>query len=612
MKTSFNAQRGIVLACAAACASFAGTSNAQSSQESQLKPVVVTATRNETRADELVSEVVVIDKVQIEQSSGRTLTELLSRTAGVQFASNGGLGKSASVYIRGTEARHTILLVDGVRIGSATLGTPTWDNIPLDMIERIEVLKGPASALYGSDAVGGVIQIFTRSGKTGFFPSAAIALGSKGYRQLSAGLSAGQGNVTYSLGLASTSDNGFSATNSQEPFGLFNPDNDGFDQAAMNASVRWKLAADWALDARLMQSDGRNQYDDGLNVDTRARIKNSTASLGLQGKPMKTWTTRLSVAQGNDKYKTVNSVFTSQIGSVFNTSNDQITWKNDVDTPIGVATFGLEQFKQKVNSTINYTVKSRTINSTFLGLNGSAGAHSWQVNLRNDKNSQFGAYSTGFAGYGFAITPQWRIHASHGTSFVAPSFNDLYWPDYGNPLLQPEKGRNTDLGIAYSAGSHNLKLVRFDNKIRGFITSNATPSNIPRARIDGWTLSYEGKAGAWSWRSTLDDFDPRNVVTGQLLPRRNRTQLNAALDYDAGVWSAGAQLIKAGARFDNTANTSLIDGFTTLDVRGQYKISRDWTLQANITNLTNQQYENVLGYNQPGRGLFVSLRYAAK
>jgi vitamin B12 transporter len=612
MKTFSSALRRIAAACAAACASFSGLSSAQTSSDSQLKPVVVTATRIETRADELVSELVVIDRVQIVQSTGRTLPELLTRAAGVQFSSNGGLGKSASIYIRGTEARHTILLVDGVRIGSATLGTPTWENIPLDMIERIEVLKGPASALYGSDTVGGVIQIFTRKGTTGFFPSAGITLGSKGYRQINAGVSAGQENLSYSLGLSSTAENGFSATNSKVPFGSFNPDDDGFEQSAFNAAVSWKLATDWVLDARLMQSSGRNQYDDGLGVDTRSKIKTAAGALGLQGKLSPSWTTRLNISQGDDKLKTIRSAFASQNGTFFNTSNHQITWKNDLETPIGIATLGLEQFKQKVDSTTNYTVKSRTINSTFIGLHGSAGVHSWQANMRHDKNSQFDKNTTGYVGYGFAITPQWRINASHGTSFVAPSFNQLYFPGFGNPLLQPEKGRNTDLGIAYNKAGHSVKLVRFDNKIRGFITSTTTPANIPRARIDGWTLAYEGKVGAWSWRTSVDDFDPRNEVTGKLLARRNRTQLNAGLDYDAGVWSAGAQIIKAGSRFDDSANTVLLGGHATVDLHGRYKLSKDWSLQASIANLTNRKYETVLGYNQPSRGLFVSLKYAAK
>jgi vitamin B12 transporter len=612
MKNFSFAQRGIVLACAAACASFSSISLAQSATEPQLKPIVVTATRNETRADELVSELVVIDRAQIEQSSGRTLTEILTRQAGLQFSSNGGLGTASNIYIRGTETRHTILLVDGVRMGSATLGTPVWSNIPIELIERIEVLKGPASALYGSDAVGGVVQIFTRQGKEGLFPTASLTLGSRGYRQLSAGVSGGQGALSYTLGLSSTHDDGFSATNSKVPFGNFNPDDDGYRQTALNGSVRWKLTSDWALDARFLQSNDTNQYDDGPLVDTRARSRTGSTAFGLQGKPTASWTTRLSYATSHDKSKTINSATATNIGNFFNTTQDQITWKNDVATAAGIVTLGFDQLKQNVDSTTNYTVKSRTVNSYFAGLNGSAGAHSWQANLRHDKNSQFGNNSTGFVGYGFAITPQWRVNASHGTTFVAPSFNQLYFPGFGNANLQPEKGRNTDLGIAYSAGGHSVKLVRFDNKIRGFITATTTAANIPRARIDGWTLSYDAKLGPWSWRAGLDDFDPRNEVTGKLLPRRNRTQLNLGADYDAGVWSTGVQLLKAGSRFDNAANTTLIDGYTTLDLHGQYKLAKDWLLQASINNLTNRKYETILGYNQPGRGVLVSLRYAPK
>jgi vitamin B12 transporter len=601
--------RALAVASAAACASFAPTSFAQTAVEPQLKPVVVTATRNATKVDELVSELVVVDRAQIDQSTGRTLTELLARAAGVQFSSNGGLGKSTNVYIRGTEARHTILLVDGVRVGSATLGTPSWENIPLDMIERVEVLKGPASALYGSDGVGGVVQIFTRDGKTGFFPSAAVAVGSEGYRQLSAGVRGAQGDLNYSFGLQSTREKGFSATNSNVPFGSFNSDDDGFQQNALSASLRWKLAADWAVDARLLQANGTTQYDDGPTVDARSRIKAGTTSLGLQGKPGKGWMTRLSFAKGYDKATTLNATDPTEVGNFFNTTQEQFAWKNDVDTAAGIATLGYERLKQNVHSTTNYTIKSRTVNSLFAGINGAAGAHSWQANVRHDKNSQFGNSFTGFAGYGFAITPQWRLNVSHGTSFVAPSFNQLYFPMFGTPDLQPEKGRNTDLGIAYSAGGHKVKLVRFDNKIRGFITSTTAPANIPKARIDGWTLTYDGKIGPWSWRAGFDDFDPRNELTGNLLPRRNRTQLNLGADYDAGIWSSGVQLLKAGSRFDNAANTALLDDYTVVDVYGQYKLRKDWALQAKFNNLTNRQYQTVLGYNQPGRSAYLTLRY---
>ena len=199
-------------------------------QTAALKETVVTATRSATRADELVSDVTVIDRQAIEASTARTLPELLARTAGVQMSANGGMGKQSSVFIRGTETRHTILMVDGVRLGSATAGTQSWESIPVEMIERIEVLKGPASALYGSDGVGGVVQVFLRKGRDGFHPFASLTAGSEDHSTISAGLQGGQGALGYSFGVQRLRDGGFSATNPKATFGRFNPDRDPFEQ----------------------------------------------------------------------------------------------------------------------------------------------------------------------------------------------------------------------------------------------------------------------------------------------------------------------------------------------------------------------------------------------
>lgn len=609
MKNLSSTLRLSALACA--CASACAVSAQTASTTPELKEVVVTATRSETRADALVSDLVVVTRAQLEQSAGRTLSEVLARTAGVQFSSNGGLGKNAGIFIRGAEARHTILLIDGVRFGSATTGAPTWENIPLEMIDRIEVLKGPASALYGSDAAGGVVQIFTRRGAKGLRPTASVTVGSNAYVQLAAGLTGGTDSLSYALSAQHTSDKGFSATNSKAQFGSFNPDDDGFKQDAVNASIRWKFAADWAVDAKLMQSNGKNQYDDGPgNADTRGSLGNSLAAVGIEGKFTSDWKSRLSYAQSQDKSITLASAssFTT-VPSNFDTAQMQLGWQNDVATPLGLVVAGLEQRKQKVNSTTKYTVDSRTINSVFAGLNGESGPHSWQANLRNDRNSQFGSSTTGFAGYGYAITPQLRANLSHGTSYVAPSFNQLYFPGFGNANLLPEKGRNTEFGVTYSQDGHSVKLVRFDNKIRGFITSSTLPANVPQARIDGWTLGYDGNVGSWALRASFDSLDPRNEVTGKVLPRRARSQANLSVDYNASVWSVGGQVLSTSSRFDNAANTISVDGYTTLDLNASYKIAKDWALQAKINNVTNRQYETAFGYNQPGRGAFLTLRY---
>ena len=593
------------LALAAAFPSFSQTAAAP-----QLKETVVSATRTPTRADELVSDVVVIDRAAIEKSAGRTLPELLARVPGIQFSSNGGLGKNSSVNIRGTEARHTILLIDGVRFGSATTGTPAWDNIPVDMIERIEILKGPASALYGSEAVGGVVQIFLRKGGKGFHPYASASVGSEKHRQLAAGLTGGSAEVSYALGVQKTRESGFSTTNPRIGKN-FNPDRDGFDQDALNASVAFQINPAWKLDAGVLRADRVSHTDDGPGRDTRYAGRAQMLRTGVEGQLLPGWKTQLRFGQSLDSNRAIEAA-PALFPSLFKTTQNQLTWQNDVDTPIGVALLGVEQLTQKVDSTTRYAVNERTVSSWFAGLNGSEGRHSWQLDMRHDSNSQFGSSNTGFAGYGFAITPVWRVNASHGTSFVVPSFNQLYFPGFGNTALQPERGRNTDLGVTWSDAGHTVKLVHFDNKIRGFITSTTNPVNVPRARIDGWTLSYDGSFGALALRAAVDSLDPRNEITGKRLPRRSTTQVTLGADYGMGPWTFGGSVLRSGDRFDDTANLKPISGYTTVDVYADYALNKAWKLQTRLINVTDRQYETLLGYNQPGRGVFVTLRYQPK
>ena len=508
----------------ALAAAFPLSSHAQAPA---LKETVVTATRSATFADELVSDVMVIDRKAIEASTARTLPELLARTAGVQITNNGGRGKNSGVFLRGTEPRHTILLVDGVRLASATAGTPSWEHIQVDMIERIEVLKGPASALYGSDGVGGVVQVFMRKGVEGFHPSASLTVGSEEYVAAAAGFQAGQGGWRYALGVQRLREQGFSATNPNVPFGQFNPDRDPFEQDSVNATASYEISKDWSVDAGLMYADGISWFDDGPGFDARSAVRALTAHAGIKGRLSSAWRTELRVAQGEDTSNTIEASFPGS----FKTEETQWLWQNHIDTPLGVVLAGLERREQNVSATTPYPVTRRTIDSAFAGINGSAGAHSWQFNWRRDHNSQFGDVDTGLGGYGYRISPAWRVHAAHGTSFVAPSFNQLYFPFFGNPLLQPERGRNTDVGVTWAADGHEVKLVRFDNKIRGFMTNTTLPVNIPHVRIDGWTLAYEGKLGALGLRAAFDALDPRNEADGNQLPRRAKRQATAGADY---------------------------------------------------------------------------------
>ena len=232
--------------------------------------------------------------------------------------------------------------------------------------------------------------------------------------------------------------------------------------------------------------------------------------------------------------------------------------------------------------------------------------------MRRDSNSQFGDNNTWFAGYGYKINPAWRVNASYGTSFVAPSFNQLYYPGYSNPELQPEQGKNLDIGVTYSDNGQTVKLVRFDNKIRGFITNTTTPDNIPRARIDGWTLTYDGAFGAINLHASADVLNPRNELSGNVLPRRAKNQFSLGADYRMGAWTVGGNMLNVGSRFDDVKNTTALASYMTADVFANYNINKDLQVQVKVNNLADKVYETAYGYNQAGRAAYVTLRYALK
>ncbi len=580
--------------------------------------VVITATRTPARASEVVAEVSVIDRAALDRAPGRTLAELLAGYAGIQFSSNGGLGKTASLFMRGLEARHTLLLVDGVRVGSATVGSPSLDNLPLEAVERIEIVRGPMSSLYGNGAMGGVIQVFLRKGGQGVTANAKATAGSHGYGQLAAGATFGDGRIDAAAQLQRTEVTGVSATNPGVPFGSHNPDDDGFRQTGGSLRLGWQPLADWRVELLALQSRGTTQIDDGPGADARARLKNDIVALSGSGRVAEGWRTRVAVAESTDGYDTLSSASAFASLGLIQSKIRQISWENTLPTPLGTALLLLERQTEKVSRPGEaFTVSERDIDALAAGLNGAAGPHVWNASLRRDRNSQFGTKSTGAAGYGYALTPSWRVLGSYGTSFVAPSFNQLYFPNFGNPLLEAETGKHAEIGLRYNAGDTALRAAWYEHRYRGFITSGAAPQNLPYAKITGLTLAYEGRWRELALSAALDHTDPRNDTAGSAnydkqLPRRAKDMLRLGADWSGGPWSAGATLAAFSHRYDNAANTVRLGGYATLDLRAEWAATRDWALGLKLNNLGDQRYETSLGYDQPGREAFVTARYTLK
>jgi vitamin B12 transporter len=605
-------------AASAALCFFVFTSPIQAqANDGGAQEIVVTGTRTPQRVDRALAETTVIDRAQIEAATGRTLAELLAREPGVQIDSNGGAGKSASVRLRGLESRHTLLLIDGVRYGSATLGTPSWENIPLDAIERIEIVRGPLSGLYGSDAVGGVVQVFTRGGTAGVKPDAALRAGSHRHGEAAAGLRFGAGAFDGALRVQHLRERGFSATNERVPFDNFNADDDGFRQTSASARGGVKFG-DWRAEASLLASRGRTQYDDGAGADTRAALRTQVLSANVSGPVLGAWRSTLRVARSRDDNETLVSASPfSELGT-FGTVQRQFTWENTVATPAGTVLALAERIEQSVSKPgTPYDVSDRTINAAAIGLNGESGPHGWQANLRHDRNSQFGRQTTGSLAYGFNVAPNLRVAASHGTSFVAPSFNQLYFPEFGNPDLLPEEGRQSEFSLRWRFDGGTARLAYFENRIRGYISSGPQPENIPRARIDGITGSVDAALGAWTLGASFDALDPVNASQndenfGKLLPRRASNSARVSADWRGGAWTAGGTLSVFGDRFDDRENTLLVKGFALLDLRADWQFAADWRLGLSLNNAFGKRYETVFGYNQPGREFFASLRWAPR
>ena len=575
--------------------------------------LVVTASRLEQQLTDTIAHTTVITQRDIRESQVADLPNLLRREAGFEFTQNGGVGNVAGIFLRGGSGAQVLILIDGVRVSSANFGTTQIEGVMLDQVERVEIVRGNVSALYGAGAIGGVIQIFTKQGKGAPHAEAQVMLGSRSTNRASASYSGTKDDTRFNFNVTRFQTEGFSAIDTSKAPNA-NPDKDGYRNLSASGQLSQRLAAGHEIGLRAYQNQGEIKFDNAFGKPTdRNWSENGVSSVSAYSnnefKPW--WTSRFTLGQSADKGKT----YTNDAAPArANTRNAQMQWQNDFTPAKGhVVTAGVERLNQYLDSTTAYPITRRDVNSAMLAYNGRIGAHQFQASERHDRYSDFGSANSWLAGYGYDLTPDWKATAMRSNAFRAPTFNDLFFPGFSNPNLQPEKSYSSEMGVQYAVGPHLLRVAEFSTKYKNLIDFPPPaflPQNVASARVDGTELSYTGQYRTWDVRASLTVQDPVNAVTGAQLRRRGTTFGNLAASTSVSAWRLGGELLMSGTRPDNdiVAGTPLnLGSYKLLNLTARRPLSKNTFVAARLENAFAEKYELAHGFNTPGRGLFVSV-----
>ncbi|MGN7726342.1 TonB-dependent vitamin B12 receptor [Luteimonas sp. 22616] len=610
---------------------------ARAEAATDLDEVVVTATRTQVALADSLFPAQVIDHDEIVRSQARSLPDLLRGRAGIDIGNQGGLGKNSTVFLRGAESDQVLVLIDGVRVGSVTAGLTAFQDLPVDQIDRIEIVRGPRSSLYGSEAIGGVIQIFTRRDQGAFTPRLRVGIGSHGLREASAGIGGGSERGWFGADVAWQRTDGINACRGTAsapgaPFGagcfVDEPDRDGYRNSSLNLRGGVQVSDTLELQANALRAESRNEFDGSQYGGNVAQNVQQVLGTKLAWAPSERVDVTAQVGRNDDRSENFfhDAGGSRRVGN-FDTSRKTASLQTDFSLDArNLLSAGADWQRDAVESDTEFDVTRRDNTGAFVEYQGTFGAHRLQASVRNDDNEQFGSHTTGGIGWGMAFADNFRVTANYATGFKAPTFNDLYYPFFGKPDLKPEKSKGYNVGIAQYAQRYSWTLNAYETRVDDLISYDSSiflPNNIDDARIRGIELTFDTTVGEWDLSAQASHTDPRNRTHctddaiaagacnfGNLLARRARDTGRIDLDRAFGAFRFGASLKGAGHRFDDAANAVRLGGYATFDLRVAYAFNPDWTLEARVDNAFDRDYETIAWYNQPGRGYGLSLRWA--
>ncbi len=591
-------------------------------------PVVVTATRTKTAPSPTLAPVTIFTRQDIEKAQTDSVPELLRGLPGIDVVQNGGPGTTASVYMRGTNSGHVLVLLNGRKLGSATLGTVSWQKLPVSQIERIEVVRGPRSTLYGSEAIGGVVQIFTRERGAGFNVDAEVGYGNWNTQQSSFSFYGGSDTTNASISIARYYTDGFNAKQTSTAANAANDlDDDGYRNESLSVMVGHRFESGTEVELDLYHAKIRSEYDATSTFDS-SNINHSleqSAGVKLEHDAAPWW--RLTVTAGLSRNDSRGFTDLTQ-DNMFNTDRRTFSLQNDFTVAKNhLITIGGDYMEEEIESSSSYDLSERYDMALFTQYQGSHGKADWVAGIRAIDNEQFGSHYTWDFEAGYRPTDNLRLIAGYGTAFKAPTFNDLYFPasafGAGNASLQPEESKSFELGAEGRHAEIDWSVRGFYTEIDGLIswtntTANPfyyTPTNVDNAEITGMELEAGRTIGRFDIKGSLTMMEPKNVTDGTLLNRRSKTTFNTNIGYSFQSHPAhiNASVLYQSARFDDAANTYRMGGYTVTDLTGTYDIDESWQIRLKAGNIFDKRYYTTYAtatpYNAPGRSIFASMAW---
>lgn len=589
----------------------------------KLNDVVVTANREAQPRSESSSAISVFTRDDIDRLQPSSVTELLQRVPGVQVAQNGGRGSTTGLYIRGTKSAQSLVLIDGQRISSASAGGSPLEHLSIDQIERIEVLRGSRSAIYGADAIGGVVQIFTRRASgAGWQPRMRIGFGSRGSWERSLGLSGGGENTRINLSASLDETNGINRSYSKQ---APDSDHDAYRNKAFSFSLSHRFNEDMEAGLSILDQRGKSEYDFGYDGQYPYNDFQLTSYSGYFSAQLNNfWKSRLEL--GHSENRSTERFDDVAISSPFNTYRDSATWINTLELGAGHSLIvGADWYEDSLNSNTAYNQDSRWNQALVLQHSYRGARFSTELGLRHDKNEQFGSENTFNAALTYALDGANDLILSYAEGFRTPTFNDLYWPadpiygGGGNPDLKPEKSKSYELQWrSQLATTTRLEASIYRTDIKDALAGWPT-ANVDKARINGFEAALQQELFGWQGGLGVSLIDPRDRSTGHTLERRARRTLNLDLDRSIGAFSFGASWLAISRTQDDLDNTRENPGYGTLNLRTSWRANDEITLGLKVDNLLDKNYASsqysegwpatYAPYREEGRTALVSVTW---